>query len=85
MRVIWMRKILEAAVLLVGTLGWWGFVYPELCLTGDVYEQEYDGEADAEMPPEKGQAKEGENMSEAEKTSGTIRIKSKILEYVYQR
>lgn len=27
-----MRKILETAIILIGTLGWWGFVYPELCL-----------------------------------------------------
>lgn len=34
-----MKKILETAVILLGTIGWWGFVYPELCLTEDVYEQ----------------------------------------------
>ena len=35
-----MRKIYEAALLFLGTLGWWGFVYPELCLDGEVYEEE---------------------------------------------
>lgn len=35
-----MRKVFEAAVILMGTLGWWGFVYPELCLTEDVYARE---------------------------------------------
>ncbi len=36
-----MKKICEALVIMIGTLGWWGFVYPDLCLTDDVYEQEY--------------------------------------------
>ncbi len=35
-----MRKIYETAVILIGTLGWWGFVYPELCFTEDVCGQE---------------------------------------------
>lgn len=37
-----MKKLIETAVILVGTIGWWGFVYPELCLTQDVYEQAYE-------------------------------------------
>lgn len=28
-----MKKVLETAMILMGTLGFWGFVYPELCLT----------------------------------------------------
>lgn len=39
-----MRKIYETAVILIGTLGWWGFVYPELCITEDVCEQEAEAE-----------------------------------------
>lgn len=39
-----MRKIYETAVILIGTLSWWGFVYPELCLTEDAYEQEAETE-----------------------------------------
>lgn len=39
-----MRKIYETAVILIGTLCWWGFVYPELCLTEDAYEQEAEAE-----------------------------------------
>ena len=35
-----MRRICEAAFLFVGTLGWWGFVYPELCPVEEVYEEE---------------------------------------------
>ena len=29
-------KIAEAAILLMGTLGFWGFVYPELSMTETV-------------------------------------------------
>lgn len=57
-----MKKIYEAAIILLSTLGWWGFVYPELCLTEDVYEEK----------------------TEAEWVFGEIRIKSRIVEYVYQ-
>lgn len=39
-----MRKVYEAALILFGTLGWWGFVYPELCLTEDVYEERTEAE-----------------------------------------
>lgn len=35
-----MRKVLESAVILLGTMGWWGFVYPELCLLDVSYEYE---------------------------------------------
>lgn len=35
-----MRRICEAALLFVGTLGWWGFVYPDLCPVEEVYEEE---------------------------------------------
>ncbi|MDE7334525.1 MAG: hypothetical protein K2O16_20295 [Lachnospiraceae bacterium] len=45
-----MRKLFETAVILLGTIGWWGFVYPELCLTEDVYEQAYeDDETEANI------------------------------------
>lgn len=37
-----MRRICEAALLFVGTLGWWGFVYPDLCPVEEVYEEETD-------------------------------------------
>lgn len=37
-----MRKIYETAVILIGTLGWWGFVYPELCFTEETCGQESD-------------------------------------------
>lgn len=35
-----MRKLYETAIILVGTLGWWGFVYPELSMTEEAYVQE---------------------------------------------
>ena len=27
-----MRKLVETGIIMISTLGWWGFVYPELCL-----------------------------------------------------
>ena len=92
-----MRRICEAAFLFVGTLGWWGFVYPELCPGGEVYEEEaYEGEA-----PEKGiheqEAAQGRdvravfegcekpwNFRESGWQLGEIRIKSRLAEYVCQ-
>lgn len=44
-----MKKILEAAVILVGTLGWWGFVYPELCLPQKEYEEILQEENEVEI------------------------------------
>lgn len=41
-----MRRICEAALLFVGTLGWWGFVYPDLCPVEEVYEEEADEQED---------------------------------------
>lgn len=35
-----MRKICEAVFLFVGTLGWWGFVYPDLCPGVEACEEE---------------------------------------------
>lgn len=71
-----MRKIYEAALLFLGTLGWWGFVYPELCLDGEVYEEE----ACEEVVGEIGQ----EASCEAGWQIGEIRIKSRLVEYVCQ-
>lgn len=28
-----MKQTLRSAILIIGTLGWWGFVYPEFCMT----------------------------------------------------
>lgn len=65
-----MRKIFETAIIVIGTLGWWGFVYPELCLTEDAYEQEADADKD--------------NAGYEGFRVGEIRIKSRAIEYVYQ-
>ena len=47
------KKVYEAALLFVGTLGWWGFVYPELCPDGQVYEEEaLPEEKEDEIPEE---------------------------------
>ena len=35
-----MKKVLETAMILMGTLGFWGFVYPEFCLTEETYKVE---------------------------------------------
>ena len=43
-----MKKLYETALILFGTLGWWGFVYPDLCLTEETCEQEYEGAKDYE-------------------------------------
>lgn len=44
-----MRKLYETAVILFAAIGWWGFVYPDMCLTEDVYEQEYEEEQTQEQ------------------------------------
>lgn len=43
-RSIAMRHFFETAVIVIGTLGWWGFIYPELCMTQETYElvEEYE-------------------------------------------
>ena len=62
-----MKKLMETAVILLGTIGWWGFVYPELCLTQDVYEQAYEGgeETAAEESAEKNTSKSASEKSAA--------------------
>ena len=86
-----MRKIYETAVILIGTLGWWGFVYPELCLTQDAYEQE--AEIERTEAEDTGTGIEADCEQEAAKTDsfwdegfkiGGLCIKSRAAEYVYQ-
>lgn len=88
-----MRKLYETAVILIATLGWWGFVYPDMCLTQDVYEKEQEDQEEVhklEKKPVK-DGIHGEDESEEDTDAkdsgwkiGNIRIKSRILEYVYQ-
>ena len=63
-----MKRILETAVLIMGTLGFWGFVYPELCVT--------DWEDDRE-------ARE-EDVYDFLNGEGKICIKFRTMEYLYQ-
>ncbi|MBQ9929073.1 MAG: hypothetical protein IJO65_14030 [Lachnospiraceae bacterium] len=35
-----MKRILGTFLIVAGTMGWWGFVYPDLCLTPETCEQE---------------------------------------------
>lgn len=97
-----MRKIYETALILIGTIGWWGFVYPDMCLTEDMYEQGY--EQDYEKEQEKtgisdlkdskqtsldiemsfSDAAEDESLEQSGWKIGDIRIKSRIVEYLYQ-
>lgn len=90
-----MRRIYETALILIGTIGWWGFVYPDMCLTEDVYEQEYEEEYEEEQLMNLGQVSAKAEMSavdaaEDAKTEqsgwkiGNIRIKSRLVEYLYQ-
>lgn len=86
-----MRKIYETAVILIGTLGWWGFVYPELCLTQDAYEQECEtdtrGQEDRDIQEKETQEQEsgleGNFWEDGFRVDG-LRIKSRAAEYVYQ-
>ena len=76
-----MKRFYETAVILIGTLGWWGYVYPELSLTQQAYVQETETnrltEADGVTEILKELVSNGIEV-------GEIRIKSRIAEYVYQ-
>ncbi len=76
-----MKRFYETAVILIGTLGWWGYVYPELSLTQQAYVQETETNRLTEADGVTEILKElGSNGIEV----GEIRIKSRIAEYVYQ-
>ena len=108
-----MRRVLETAVILLGTLSWWGFVYPELCLlettNTETCGEGYVCEATSDEAQEESRQKSSgldykeEKSRENLKPSGAeaviqvpmttcnscegkkeIRIKSKLVEYVYQ-
>lgn len=69
-----MKRILETAVLLMGTLGFWGFIYPELCVAGGAIETER--EDDREVLEE--------DVYDFLNGEGKICIKFKTMEYLYQ-
>lgn len=76
-----MKRFYETAVILIGTLGWWGYVYPELSLTQQAYVQETETDRLTEADVVTGILEElGSTGIEV----GEIRIKSRIAEYVYQ-
>lgn len=79
-----MRHIFETAVIFVGTLGFWGFVYPELCMTEGTcetvsIEEDCAGTEDVKEP-----AGAGTDVYDFLNGSGEIRIKLKSVEYLYQ-
>lgn len=59
-----MRRIYEAAVILVGTLGWWGFIYPELSMVMENCAQEAEAEAQETEAEVQVQAEETEAPAE---------------------
>ena len=71
-----MKKLYEAALILCGTLGWWGFIYPELSQV----EEEY---VEQEALPEELPAELMELLGSSGIPLGDVRIKSRILEYIY--
>lgn len=83
-----MKRLYETAVIFIGTLGWWGFVYPDLCLTQEAYEES----CDKEMEIAEEQTDQKDSQAQGEETDGVLqgvrigglRIKSRFVEYVYQ-
>ena len=61
---------MQTAVILIGTLGWWGFVYPELSAVTE----------SASFA-----ARLIKDLGNTGIKSGNVRIKSRIMEYLYQR
>ena len=77
-----MKKIYAVALILIGTVGWWGFVYPDMCLTEDVYELEY--EEDEQLEVSVTDAAADIETVQSGIQIGSIRIKSRLVEYLYQ-
>ena len=71
-----MRRIYEAAIILVGTIGWWGFIYPELSMVTENYAQE--AEAEAQETEDKKQDERaqmpGEKQFRGEEASSSVKI-----------
>lgn len=71
-----MKQALRSVIFIVGALGWWGFVYPDLCLTPQ------------EAAPEgskSGVSTISEDVPDEEVCKPEeIRIKSRLYEYVCQ-
>lgn len=76
-----MRRIFETAVILAGTLGWWGFIYPELCMTEGTCETVSE---ENEIPEETDLSGKYRDIDEFFAGKGNIRIKSRAIEYLCQ-
>lgn len=90
-----MRKVLEACLVTVAMLGWWGFIYPELCFTADTCQiSEVQDEAEQEAYNEA----EYEDILEAAAVRGLVpadflqqtltvpvEIKSRLLTYIQEK
>lgn len=68
-----MKRFLGTVVLFTMTLGWWGFVYPELCLTPEEDDRAEEVQESALM------IIEGKDAGQE-----TICIKSRLYEYICQ-
>ena len=73
-----MKKLYETAIILFGTLGWWGFVYPELSQLEEVCVEQEQEALPEEIPSEL-----VEILGNAGVPLGDVRIKSRIIEYIY--
>lgn len=78
-----MRRFLGTAMLFGMTLGWWGFVYPELCLIPEESEQEQTNEMTEEK--EQKYVIVLQSGTDDEQTGQeVICIKSRLYEYICQ-
>lgn len=79
-----MRRFFETAVIFIGTLGFWGFVYPELCITEETFEVE---QAEDYVPRKEDMQSEPElyqDVYDFLNGGGEICIKLRAVEYLYQ-
>ncbi len=70
-----MKRFLGTVMLFTMTLGWWGFVYPELCLTPEECQEQ------AMISSDECQRRQMSAPQENERDE-TIRIKSRLYEYI---
>ena len=76
-----MKKVLETAMILMGTLGFWGFVYPEFCLTEETCRVE--SAEEREMWEEDPDVEVKLLGTDAEQAENRIVIRSKLAEYLF--
>lgn len=82
-----MRRFLEAVFIVVVTLGWWGFIYPELSMVTESSVQETEAEAqEAEAKTQEAEAKmqdesaqtPGEKSFRGEEAASSVKIGEKL-------